>query len=108
MYAAWPPHNKSDKKSDRDMKFSRIVFLSFFLFCTANFTSSLNAQAGTLPGNYTSHSLHNSDPELQEINKPNLDKSDGFDESEHKRKIQEKPAKKQPPVAEIIPQKHNL
>ncbi len=90
------------------MKFSRIVFLSFFLFCTANFTSSLKAQAGTFTGNNTSPSLHISDPELQEINKPNLDKSDGFDESEHKRKIQEKPAKKRLPAAEITPQKHNL
>ena len=90
------------------MKFSRIVFLSFFLFCSTTFTSSVQAFAGTLPGVTNTLLLLNNDPNQETLNKPNLDESDGFDESEHKRKIQEKPTRKQPSVAVIATQKHNL
>ncbi len=90
------------------MKFSRTVlptalfFLaSFLLFPTSSFAGSNLIAEFNLNTN-------TKDPRLQTYNNPNLDKQDGFDESEHKKRVQQKPKKKQHPAESTPLQKHNL
>ena len=72
------------------MKHSRKTFISVLLFIAASLLSPAISQAGTLTSAFDQITTQNPDPQTPCFNKPNLDKRDGFEESEHKRKIRQK------------------
>ncbi len=89
------------------MKLSQKFIFGILFFAAASFASPSTglASASTGIGNHQYVAI--SDTVEPAYNSPNLNASDGFDESEYKRKIQQKPKKKQRLAAKDLV-KHNL
>ena len=89
------------------MKLSLKSVYAVLFFMAALFSSPATSLASALPGIPAHQSTTDSAQAEDSYNNPNLNASDGFNESEYRRKIQEKPRKKQRPAAKDLV-KHNL
>lgn len=90
------------------MKFSRLIIFLLLFLATAILAQPAFSKANLASNDQGKWVSVKSDPGPSTFNKPNLDAADGFDESEHERKIRRKPVKDQD-SPEIRPiNKHNL
>jgi len=112
------PRSYNFKTSDRVMKLVHKYFFST-LFCLVSFSISPAAlSAHTINGHSGSEShpptlnetssTQQQEAECPTFNRPNLDEKDGFNESLHKRKMQQIKRRTEDAANTIPIQKHNL